>query len=359
MSNLIYPNRISYLEQIWPADFISRWGHAHSATDADNDNLALFFRAASFPLVFPRYVFHLPSYLKWFRKYYMYIITFSGISHPRCERMSTSKLSARYKMHKERSAHFVTVAFDGSSFRIPPPLWTEENILASRSCRSSDQKLVGRLGVWELSKNVQIGQELNSRNSSFTTLLPLAYVVFGKVMFSIVSVCLSTGGTMWNCSNLFTLGTPPQKKPHHHSWQPTAAPSLYHMETPPTDLFKLVHFGNTPFQNTTTTLTTHPSPTPVPHGDPANRSVQTCSQQAVGLRLKGILVKSITISSTFPRIESTYVCALTTRASSDFSTLFYLQDVLLIYFPLIDCDTCTMISKCMLLKKYTKHHLKP
>ena len=106
-----------------PCSLLSRdRGHAHSATDPDNDNLALFFRAASFRLVFPRYVFHVPSYLKWFRKYYMYIITFSGISHPRCERMSTSKLSAQdIKGTRKKSAHFVTIAFDGLSFRILPP----------------------------------------------------------------------------------------------------------------------------------------------------------------------------------------------------------------------------------------------
>ena len=49
----------------------------------------------------------------------MYTITFSGISHPRCERMSTSKLSAQdIKGTRKKSAHFVTIAFDGSSFRI-------------------------------------------------------------------------------------------------------------------------------------------------------------------------------------------------------------------------------------------------
>ena len=56
------------------------------------------------------------------------------------------------------------------------------------------------------------------------TLLPPAYVVCGKVMISVVSVCLFRGALMrplWTCSNLFTWGLPTMAQPQPQTCRQT------------------------------------------------------------------------------------------------------------------------------------------
>ena len=63
-----------------------------------------------------------------------------------------------------------------------------------------------------------VGQEFNSRDSSLTSdtsLLPLVCVVCGKVMFSVVSVCMSIGGSHVDLFKFVHFGNIPQTPPPH------------------------------------------------------------------------------------------------------------------------------------------------